>query len=56
MSEPVRRPYPVTIVGRLSVEYDDGQSCGAAEHAIPADFLLKVIALVAELQTRYPQL
>ena len=32
----------------------DGQTCGAAECAIPADRLQEVIALVAELQERYP--
>ena len=56
MSEPVHRPYPVTIVGRLAVDYDDGQTRGAAECAIPADRLQDVIALIAELQARYPQL
>lgn len=49
-------PYPVTVVGRLSIEYSDGVSCGAGEYAIPADFLQEVIALLGELQTRYPQL
>lgn len=48
--------YPVTVVGRLSIEYSDGVTCGAGEYAIPADFLQEAIALIAELQTRYPQL
>lgn len=56
MSEGKAGPYPVTIVGRLSVEYSDGVTSGAGEYAIPAGFLQDVIALIAELQTRYPQL
>ena len=56
MSESAARPYPVTIVGRLSLEYSDGVAGGAGEYAIPAGFLQEVIALVAELQERYPQL
>lgn len=56
VSEGKASPYPVTIVGRLSVEYSDGVTSGAGEYAIPAGFLQEVIALIAELQTRYPQL
>lgn len=56
MSEQPARPYPVTIVGRLSIEYRDGVTSGAGEYAIPAGFLQEVIALVVELQEKYPQL
>ena len=49
-------PFPVTIVGRLSVEYSDGLTSGAGEYAIPADYLQEVITLIGELQERYPQL
>lgn len=56
MSGQPTSPYPVTIVGRLTVEYSDGVTSGAGEYAIPAGFLQKVIALVAELQEKCPQL
>ena len=56
MSEPARRPYPVTIVGRLSYEYHDGEDWGEGEHKIPAEFLPEVMALVAELKMKYPHL
>ena len=56
MSEQTARPYPITIVGRLTVEYSDGVTSGAGEYAIPAGFLQEIIALVAELQEKYPQL
>lgn len=56
MNEPVRRPYPITIVGRLSYEYHDGEDWGEGEYKIPADFLPEVMALVAELRMKYPQL
>ena len=54
MNEPVRRPYPITIVGRLSIEYNDGKISGVGDCAIPEDSLQDVLALIAELQERYP--
>lgn len=56
MSEQPARPYPITIVGRLSYEYHDGEDWGEGEHKIPADFLPEVMHLVAELKKKYPQL
>lgn len=56
MNEGKTGPFPITIVGRLSVEYSNGVTCGAGEYAIPADYLQEVITLIGELQERYPQL
>lgn len=54
MSEAARRAYPIIIVGRLSIEYNDGKICGAGDCAIPENSLQDVLNLIAELQGRYP--